>query len=126
MLERLFFVWAASPVRLAYSRSRATHHRQRELAHADPRFHQVAELEQAHPQAVAAGLHPVDHAVGRHRGEDAVRGRRMQARVLRDLLQPERLGVLREHLEQPHHPVDHLDGAFRVFPGRGHRRRCAL
>ena len=32
----------------------------------------------------------------------------------------------REHLEQPHHPVDHLDGALRVFPGRGHRRRCAL
>src|SRR6185295_13407788 len=91
------------------------------LAHADARLHQVAQLEQAHAEAVAAGLDAVDHAVGRHRGQDAVRGGRMQAGVLRDLLEAERLGMLREHFQQPHHAVDDLDRALVLVVG-GHRR----
>ena len=31
---------------------------------------------------------------------------------------------VREHLEQPHHAVDHLDRALRFVPGRGHRHRA--
>jgi hypothetical protein len=45
----------------------------------------------------------------------------MQAGVLRDLLQPERLRVLREHFQQPHHAVDDLDRAFLLVVG-WHRR----
>src|SRR5574339_59441 len=106
---------------LAGLRVQLAHHRQRELAHADARLHQVAELEQAHAEAVAAGLHAVDDAVGGHRGEDAVRGRGMQPGVLRDLLQAERLGMLREHVEQAHHAVDDLDRALLLVVGR-HRK----
>src|SRR5258705_1108731 len=94
---------------LASLRVQLAHHRQRELAHADARFHQVAELEQAHPQAIAARLDPVDQPVGRERRQDAVRRRRMQLGVLRDLLQAERLRMLRKHLEQARHALDHLD-----------------
>jgi hypothetical protein len=36
----------------------------------------------------------------------------MQPGVLRDLLQPERLGMLLQHVEQAHHALDHLDRIF--------------
>src|SRR5512145_3059187 len=45
----------------------------------------------------------------------------MQPRVLRDLLEAERLRMLREHVEQPHHAVDDLDRAL-VLVVRRHRR----
>jgi hypothetical protein len=93
-------------------RVQLAHDRQRELAHADARLHQVAELEKAHAEAIASGLDAVDQAVGRHRREDAVRGGRMKPGVLRDLLEPERLRMLLQHVEQPHHALDDLDGIF--------------
>ena len=99
-------------------RVQLAHHRQRQLAHADARLHQVAELEQAHAEAVAAGLDAIDHAIGGHRRQDAVRCRRVQPGVLGDLLQPERLGMLREHFQQPHHAVDDLDRALVLVVGR--------
>src|ERR1041384_67510 len=93
-------------------RMELAHERQRELAHADARLDQIPKLEKAHAEAVASRLDAVDQAVGRHRREDAVRGRRVQAGVLRDLLQAERLGMLLQHVEQAHHALDHLDGVF--------------
>jgi len=43
----------------------------------------------------------------------------MQPGLLRDLLQPERLRVLREHVEQLHHAGDDLDRVLlRVVGGR--------
>jgi hypothetical protein len=101
-------------------RVQLAHHRQRQLAHADARLDQVAQLEQAHAEAVAARLDAVDHAVGRHGSEDAVRGRRVQAGVLGDLLQAEGLRMLRQHLEQARHPLDDLDGVLLLVPGRFH------
>jgi hypothetical protein len=42
----------------------------------------------------------------------------MQPGVLRDLLQSERLGMLGEDIEQPHHAVDDLDRAFLLVVSR--------
>src|SRR5258707_11233763 len=80
-------------------RMQLAHQRQRELAHADARLDEVAELEKAHAQPIAAWLDAIDDAIGRHRGEDAMRSRWMQPGVLRDLLEPERLWMLRQDVE---------------------------
>src|SRR6185295_9119761 len=53
---------------------------------------------------------------------NAVRGGRMKAGVLRDLLQAERLGMLLQRGEQLHHPLDDLDRALRLVFG-SHRAR---
>ena len=110
--------------RLAGLRMQLAHHRQGELAHADARLDEIAELEQPHAEPVASRLDAVHQPVARHRGEDAVGGRRMQARVLRDLLQPERLGMLRQHVEQAHHALDHLDRVLLLVPGGSHDSRA--
>ena len=102
------------------------HDGQREFAHADARLDQIAELEQPHAEAVGAGLDAVDDAIGGHRRQDAVCGRGVQPGVLRDLLQAERLGMLGEHVEQLHHPLDDLDRAFLVALGVHGARHCSV
>ena len=67
----------------------------------------------------------VDDAIGGHRRENAVRGRGMKSGVLRDLLEAQRLGMLRQDVEQLHHALDHLDRILRAISGlrargRGH------
>jgi hypothetical protein len=86
------------------------HRRQRGVAHVQPRLHQVAQFQQAHAQAVAARLGPVDEAAGGEVVQDAVGGGRVQPRLLADLL--ERDGVLArgQHVDQREHALDHLDG----------------
>jgi hypothetical protein len=59
------------------------HRRQRRVAHVEPGLDQVAELEQAHAEAVAARLRPVDVAADRQVVEDPVRGRRDAGRSAR-------------------------------------------
>jgi hypothetical protein len=101
--------------RFAGVRVQLAHHGQRELAHADPRAHAVAELEQPHAEAIAARLDAIHQPPAGHRRQDAVRGGGMQPRVLRELLEAERLGMLAEHVEQLHHPVDDLDRSLDVL-----------
>jgi hypothetical protein len=50
------------------------HGLQGRVAHRQPRLDQVAQLQQAHAQAVGAGLRAVDEAAHRQVVEDAVRG----------------------------------------------------
>ena len=55
------------------------HRPERGVAHVEPGLHQVAEFQQAHAEAVAAGLGAIDEAADGQVVEDAVRGRRVQA-----------------------------------------------
>jgi hypothetical protein len=48
----------------------------------------------------------------------------MQSRVLGDLLQSQRLGMLLQHVEQPHHALDYLDRIFLFVFRRSHRERA--
>jgi hypothetical protein len=59
----------------------------RGFAHIETGLHEVAQFEQAHAQAVAAGLWPVDVAADRQVVEDAVGGGRVQAGLLADELE---------------------------------------
>ena len=70
---------------------------------------------------------PVDDAIRRHGGKNAVRRGGVKPGVLGDLLQGERLGMLRQDLEQPDHALDHLDRILPLlFRGRARHRHCAL
>ena len=71
---------------LAGLRVKLAHHRQRSLGHVDPRLHLVPQLQQAHAEAVGAGLDAVHDTVRGHRRQDAVRSRRLQPGELGDLL----------------------------------------
>ena len=85
------------------------HRAERRVANVEPRLDQVAELEQAHAEAVAARLGPVDEAADRQVVEDAVRGRRVQPALLADRLERDRLLVRREQVEQAEGTLEHLD-----------------
>ncbi|OPZ04126.1 MAG: hypothetical protein BWZ09_02008 [Alphaproteobacteria bacterium ADurb.BinA305] len=108
----------------------------RGLAQRDARLHQAAELEQADPEPVGAGLRALDEAAVRHRAEDAVRGRRMQPGLDRELLELDRIGMFGQHVEQLHHAFDDLDrglafgtgggfGLLRLHGGSGKDRKLA-
>jgi hypothetical protein len=83
---------------------------QRRVAHVQPALHQVAQLQQAHAQPVAAGLGPVDEAADRQVVQDAVRGGGVQPGLLADLLQRHGLLARGQHVDQREHALDHLDG----------------
>ena len=91
------------------------HRRQCRVAHVEPRLDQVAELEQAHAQAVAARLRAIDEAADRQVVEDAVRRRRMQPALLADHLQRHRFLVRGQQVEQGEGPLEHLDRDGAVF-----------
>ena len=90
------------------------HRAERRVAHVEPGLDEVAELEQAHAQAVAAGFGPVDEAAGRQVVEDAVRGRRVQPGAFADFLQRDRVLVRGQHVEQAEGALEHLDGGGRA------------
>ena len=95
------------------------HMRQCFLAHADTRFHQAAQFNQADTQLVSARLDAVDQPAVDHHAENAVRGRRMQLGRGGELLQRRRRGMLGQHIEQMHHALDDLDRRFCRFFGHG-------
>jgi hypothetical protein len=105
--------------RLADLRVQLAHERQRMLAHADAGLHQVAELQQAHPEPVAALLDALDHAVAHECGEDAVRGGRVQPRLAGEDLQADRVRGVGQDVEQLHHPLDDLDGVLGFLVAHG-------
>ena len=73
------------------------------------RFDQITELEQAHPKAVAAGFRTIDITADRQVVQDAMRRRRMQARLLADLLQRHRIGIRGQQIQQAEGALQHLD-----------------
>jgi hypothetical protein len=83
------------------------------FAHADPRFDDVAEFEQADAEAIGAGVLPFDEAGCAHRGQDAVGGRWVEFGGLGQLLQAGCIRGGSEGVEQRHHALDDLDGAGR-------------
>ena len=85
------------------------HRRQGGVAHVEPALDQVAELQQAHAEPVAAGLGPVDEAADRQVVQDAVGGGRVQARLLADFLQRDGFFARRQDVDQREHALDHLD-----------------
>ena len=85
------------------------HRRHRGVAHVEPALDQVAQLQQAHAQPVAAGFRPVDEAADRQVVQDAVGGGRMQARLFADLLQRDGFLAGGQHVDQREHALDHLD-----------------
>jgi hypothetical protein len=89
------------------------HGRQRRVAHAQAALDQVAQFQQAHAQPVAASLRSIDKPAGGQVVQDAVGGGRVQARLLADFLQGNRLFARRQHIDQRKHPFDHLDGRGR-------------
>jgi hypothetical protein len=99
------------------------HRQQGRVAHVQAGLHHVAQFEQAHAQAIAAGLRAVDEAAGGQVVEDAVGGGRMQAGLLADLLQGDRFLPRRQHVDQREHALDDLDGrggwALGVFLSHG-------
>jgi hypothetical protein len=85
------------------------HRHHRSVAHVQPALHQVAQLQQAHAQSVAAGFRPVDEAADRQVVQDAVGGRRVQAGFFADLLQRDGFLAGSQHVDQREHALDHLD-----------------
>ena len=105
--------------RLAGGVVQLAHEGQGVLAHADARLDQVAEFEQPHPEAVAARVDALDHAVAHQRRQDAVRGRRMEPRARRQHLEADRIARIGQDVEQLHHALDDLDGVLRFLFAAG-------
>ncbi|MNT26312.1 hypothetical protein D3C72_1618760 [compost metagenome] len=85
------------------------HRAQGRVAHVQPALDQVAKLQQAHAEAVAAGFRAVDEAADREVIEDAVRGRRVQPRLFADFLQRDRFFARGQDVDQREHALDDLD-----------------
>jgi hypothetical protein len=79
------------------------------VAHIQAPLDQVAQLQQAHAQSVAAGLRTIDKPSGGQVVQDAVGGGRVQAGLLADFLEGDRLFARRQNIDQRKHPLDHLD-----------------
>jgi hypothetical protein len=86
------------------------HRQQRGVAHVQPGLDQVAQLQQAHAQPVAARLGAVDEAAGGQVVEDAVGGGGVQAGLLADFLQRDGVLTRGQHVDQREHALDDLDG----------------
>ena len=75
-----------------------------------PRLHQIAEFQQTHAEPVSAWIGTVNQTAGHHVVQDAVRGRRMQRRALREFFKTDGIGMRGKRIEQAHHALDHLNG----------------
>ena len=99
------------------------------ITHVQTCLDQIAELQQAHAQAVAARLRPI-HITPRDQViQDAVGGRGVQARFLADFLQGNGFLARGQHINQGEHAFNHLHrgGVGRVEVFFGHSRsvvRC--
>jgi len=79
------------------------------VAHVEPALDQVAQLQQAHAEPVAAGLGTVDETADCQVVEDAVRRRRVEPRLFADLLQRNCVLARCQDVDQRKHALDHLD-----------------
>ena len=75
------------------------HVRQGVLAHRDTLLKQIAEFEQTNTELITAGIDALHHALIAHRTEDAVGGRRMQARGEAKIFQVNGAGRCGERIE---------------------------
>jgi len=87
-----------------------THRGQCSITHIQTALDQVAQLQQTHAQAIAAGFGPVHETAHRQVVEDAVCGRRMQSCFLADFLEGNGILAAGQHIDQGEHAFDHLDG----------------
>jgi len=85
------------------------HARHGGVADVDARLDQIAQFQQPDAEPVGAGLVAFGEAARAHRREDAVRGRRVQAGFLGEVLEAHRLVIVGQDIEQLHHAVDDLD-----------------
>jgi len=104
------------------------------VAHGQASLDEVAQLQQAHAEPVAARFRPVDEAADGQVVEDAVRGGRVQARLLADFLQRDGLLARGQDIDQLEHALQHLDAglgrhvrmAFLHGDGRGSQKPAIL
>ena len=97
----------------------ALHVGQRFLADVEARLDEIAELEQPDAQAIRAGFDAIDQPVFDHDREDAMRGRRMQVGLTRELLEIGGTRMGRQRLDQAHHAIDDLNGRLGLSSGHG-------
>ena len=89
------------------------HGKQRGIAHIQAVFYQVAEFQQAHAQAVAAGLGSVHKSPGCKVVQDAVGCGGVQASFFADFFQGNCVRFGGQDVDDGKHPLDHLNRGFR-------------
>ena len=89
------------------------HGQQGGIAHIEPSFDQVAQLQQAHAQTVAAGLGSVHKTPQGEVVQDAVRGGGVKPGFFADFFEADRLFARGQHIDQGKHTLDHLNGRRR-------------
>ncbi|MNT18134.1 hypothetical protein D3C72_1533160 [compost metagenome] len=91
--------------RLLRGQMQATHRQQGHFAHVDAGLHEVAQLQEAHAQAVAARFGSVHKAADGQVIEDAMCGGRVQAGDFAQLFQRHRLLARGEYIQQCEHAL---------------------
>lgn len=87
------------------------HEGPRDFAHADPRFDDVAKLEQADAEAIGAGVLALDKARRVHCRENPMGGRRVQSGDTGQVLEAGGVRRFGKGIEERHHAFDDLDRA---------------
>ena len=93
------------------------HEVERRFAHVQAALDDVAQFQQAHAEAIGARFGAVDEAFEHQIVQDAVRGRRVQPSLARQVLEAGGVGLARQRVQQRHHALDHLDRGLVAIGG---------
>ena len=89
-----------------------THRKQRGIAHAQPAFDQIAQLQQAHSQPVAARFGSIHKTADGQVVQNAMGCGGVQPCPFADFLERDGFFTRRQNLDQGEHALDHLDAGL--------------